>query len=56
MDGGGSCGVNLGAAMTGRLVLWAMRFWHELAGHPRPWRVLEDGMFCVGCGEKIRRF
>ncbi len=30
--------------------------WHKLFGHPRPWRVLDNGTYCAGCGEEIRSF
>ncbi len=36
---------------------WQVRIiWHSVFGHPRPWRVLDNGTYCAGCGEEIRSF
>ncbi|KKL11109.1 hypothetical protein LCGC14_2549140, partial [marine sediment metagenome] len=50
------CSVDLGAAMDIlKAIRWQARIaWHSMFGHPRPWRVLEQGMFCDRCGEEIR--
>ncbi len=42
--------------MIAELEFWAMKTWHNAFGHPRPWRVLEQGMFCGRCGEEIKSF